>query len=316
MRSLVQLVLPIAVIVAVLTYGDTPAEPKQGAQLAMTSGGISLENSKNGSAVFNVGNLAPGDSGGGQVSLSNSGTLPGDLKLSQADVVDSPGPFGGQLSGVVQLTLSDLTNGNAVIYSGALSGLGQKALGSIAPGESRTYNFAITLPDGGAPPSPNGGDNAFRGSTMTARYQWDLTGDTPAPGGGGGFDDWDATGWVGNSSMRMNGRMSVKLALRKGIVNVYLRCSEACRLRARAALRRGSSLNSRRKSAYPKVPAQRVKISLKLSKRALKVLRKRVAKRGRDYIVVKVEVTDPRGGRLTTVKKKIITGKKKPANRR
>jgi hypothetical protein len=116
--------------------------------------------------------------------------------------------------------------------------------------------------------------------------------------------------------MRMHGRMSVKLALRKGIVNVYLRCSEACRLRARTALHRNSKLNSRRKSAHPKVPAKRVKLSLKLSKKALKSLRQRIAKRGRDYLVVKIEVTDPRGGRLTQVKKKIITGKKKAASRR
>lgn len=331
MRSVVQIVLPLAVVAAVLTYGDSPAQPAQGAALAMTSGGVTLENSKNGSAVFNVGNLAPGGSGGGQVALSNTGTLAGDLKLTQADVVDTPGPFGGRLSEGTRLTVTDQSNGNAVLYAGALSGLGQKALGRLAPGESRTYHFDIELPDGGVPPSPSGGDNAFRGSSMTARYQWDLTDVTPTPGptpppppsggnspGGapGGFNDWDATGWVGNSSMRMHGRMSVKLALRKGVVNVYLRCSEACRVRARTSLRRNSKLNSRRKSAYPKVPAQRVKLTLKLSKKALKALRQRIAKKGRDYLVVKIEVTDPRGGKLTSVKKKIITGKKKTAARR
>lgn len=121
MRSVVQIVLPLAVVAAVLTYGDSPA---QGAALAMTSGGVTLENSKNGSAVFNVGNLAPGGSGGGQVALSNTGTLAGDLKLTQADVVDTPGPFGGRLSEGTRLTVTDQSNGNAVLYAGALSGLG------------------------------------------------------------------------------------------------------------------------------------------------------------------------------------------------
>ena len=308
MRFFARLILPVAVIVTVLSYADSPAEPRPEARLAMSGGGVSLWNSHNGSAIFNVGNLGPGDSSGGQVSLSNTGTASGDLKLTQADLVDSPGPYGGQLSGVVQLAVLDQTNGNAVVYSGPLQNLGERALVRLGPGQSRSYYFAMTLPDGGA------GDNAFRGSSLTTRYRWDLV-EVPGAGGPSPDDgvDWDETGWVGNPviPMRMQGRMSVKLALRKGIINIYLRCSEPCRLKATAGLLKRKRLTAKAKSLRQPVPRKRTKISLKLSKKALKVLRARVGKKGKDHLTVKVVATDPRGGKLTMTKKKVIKGKKK-----
>ncbi len=97
-------------------------------------------------------------------------------------MLDQPGVNGGKLSNAVHLDVQDVTGGGAVpVFSGQLAGLQSRALGNIAPGEARTYRFTASLPDTGAPPSPTSGDNAYAGSSLTARYAWTAT--APDPGG-------------------------------------------------------------------------------------------------------------------------------------
>ena len=112
--------------------------------------------------------------------------------------------------------------------------------------------------------------------------------------------------------------MSVKLALKKGIINVYLRCSEPCRLNGTAGLCTSASA-SRRSAKSLKQPVAgeaHDDLAQALEEGAEGAARARWPRRARDYLIVKVEATDPRGGKLTMTKKKVITGAQEGKKRR
>src|SRR3954462_11383983 len=159
----------LLVVVAGLLYGYRPPERAPSVEIQNASGEIQLQNSKNGAAIFNAGGLAPGRQVTGTVQLSNTGTSAGALDLSQTDLVDNPGGLGA-LSGALQLSIRDVTSpGNPVdVFSGVPAALGTRSLGSLAPGQSRTYSFTATMPANGA--------SSLSGAAMSMRYVWTLTG--------------------------------------------------------------------------------------------------------------------------------------------
>jgi hypothetical protein len=315
---MVLLIASVALVAAMAGWQNPlPPEPPR-TEIAAASGTLSLANSLDGSAVLQVANLAPGGSASGTVTLSSTGTLGGDLAVRQVDLADTPGPGGGQLSQALQLSIRDVASGQ-IVYSGPLAALDSRALGYLSAGEQRSYVFTVQLPDGGVPPSPVGGDNAFAGATVNARYVWDLTGDDPGDGGGdggwngaggekpGGGGTGGGTGGGGQpggvaSKMRVSVKVSAKKAL-KGRVDVTVRCSEPCKLRAYAQLRK-RKLKTRRKSARSSVANKRVKLKLKLPKKVKASLAKHLAAKGKDYIVIYVRATDPRGG-VVSLKKQV-----------
>ncbi|MGD9736555.1 MAG: hypothetical protein AB7V58_13275 [Solirubrobacterales bacterium] len=62
---------------------------------ASASGAISMTNSKDGTAIFTLDNLGPGDSGQGEVTIANSGSAPGSLTLASLEPSDTPGRYAG-----------------------------------------------------------------------------------------------------------------------------------------------------------------------------------------------------------------------------
>ena len=176
--------MTLAAIVAVsgcAVAASSGVRAKPAAVISQASGTFQITNSRDGQAIFQAQGLAPGRSVSGTVQLSNAGTLAGDLGLHQLDVVDQPGANGGRLSGAVHLEVQDITGGSLVpVFAGQLAALQSSALGSIAPGEARTYRFTASLPDGGSPPSPTSGDNAYAGSALSVRYSWQATAPDPA----------------------------------------------------------------------------------------------------------------------------------------
>ena len=179
--------MSLAAIVAVCgcaVAANSRVRAHPSAVISQASGTFQITNSRDGQAIFQAQGLAPGRSVTGTVQLSNTGTLAGDLGLQQLDVLDQPGANGGRLSNAVHLDVQDITGGNLIpVFAGQLASLQTSSLGGIAPGEARTYRFTASLPDGGAPPSPTGGDNAYAGSALSVRYSWHAT--APDPGGGG-----------------------------------------------------------------------------------------------------------------------------------
>ncbi|MGH2761445.1 MAG: hypothetical protein ACRDLD_02505, partial [Thermoleophilaceae bacterium] len=124
-------------------------------RLVLTSGGtLELSNSLDGAAVLSADDMRPGALASGTISVSNTGSLDGALSLAQADLVDAPGPLGGRLSDHLQLAVEELGAGATVqsLYAGTLSGLGSRALGTLGAGQTRSYRFTVSFPDGGAPP--------------------------------------------------------------------------------------------------------------------------------------------------------------------
>jgi len=140
---------------------------------------VRLVDSRDGSAIFTIAGLAPGGSGEGTVTLSNSGVLPASLSLSIKNLVDVPGPNGGALSQALTLSVVDVTDAGQprTLYDEGRFVPGQTIdIGSLAPEGSRTFKLIVEFPDGGRPADQRSGDNAFMGSVMRVDLGWTGTG--------------------------------------------------------------------------------------------------------------------------------------------
>ena len=112
------------------------------------------------------------------------------------------------------------------------------------------------------------------------------------------------------SKMRVSIKVNAKKALKKGRVDVSVRCAEPCKIRAYAMLRKRKKMKTRRKSAVTRVANKKATIKLKLPKKVKANLKKTLAKKKKDYIVVYVTATDPRGG-VVNLKKQVRVKKAK-----
>ena len=271
-----------------------PAEPAQ-AVLTQATGDLHLTNSRDGQAIFEARGLAPGRSVTGTVQLANSGTLPGDLSLQQLDVQDTPGAGGGLLSNAVTLDIKDVSGGNLVpIFAGRLGGLGSRPLGAIGPSETRTFRFTASLPDGGLPPGPTAGDNAFAGAGLTVRYAWTATAGDTGPGP--------------SKSPVVKLKLRKKKLLKKGILDVMATCDIACRVSAYAKLpkakRARRALKTRTRTATLTTPNRAARIRLKVGKKARRQLLKTLKRKKRVRLKVVVTVSSASGGPSTTYTRK------------
>lgn len=128
---------------------------------AATSGTLTQLNSKDGSAVFDLTNLKPGDTLNGSLNLTNTGSLPATFSLTET--VSTNGFSADNLT----LTITNTTSG-ATVYNGTFGGLvdGAKTdLGVFQPGAANNYKFTVKL----AQAAPN----TDQGKTASATYQWD-----------------------------------------------------------------------------------------------------------------------------------------------
>jgi hemolysin type calcium-binding protein len=138
------------------------------------SGSLSLSNSREGAAIFTASNLAPGHSTEGTVTIANTGSAAGSLALSSAELSDSPGTYGGNLSEVLDLQIAETGSGTEV-YSGTLDSMPEQKLGLLAPGDSRTYRFSVSLPESESPAADWSGENIYQSASASVGYDWTLT---------------------------------------------------------------------------------------------------------------------------------------------
>jgi hypothetical protein len=144
--------------------------------LSSAAGSMSLTNSKEGAAIFTIGSIGPGDSDQGEVTVMNSGAVPGSLALSSLDLTDTLGRYGGRLSERLVLRLEDISSGApSQLYSGQIVAMPELQLGDLAVGESRTYRFVVAMIDGGPPASPYVDDNIYQRAGTGLGYEWTLT---------------------------------------------------------------------------------------------------------------------------------------------
>lgn len=140
---------------------------------AVTSGTLTQANSKEGQALFSVGNLKPGDVVNGKVTLTNTGSLPADFSLTEKNATND---FTGDNLTMVVKDVKDpaIASDDVVVHQGTFGQFRTAAdLGTFAAKESRTYVFTVTF--------AADADNRDQGQTASATYAWDavqLTGST------------------------------------------------------------------------------------------------------------------------------------------
>jgi hypothetical protein len=294
-------VLALAAIVAAARSPRAEAQPST----IRTSGGM-VSNSKNGSAILS-GNLGPGDSLSGTVTIGNIGNEAGVFTLSASHLLDSPGPGGGSFAGRLLLTVDDVTNPAAPVrvYLGPLGALPSTALGSFDRFATRTYLFTVSWPDGGA------ADSAFTGSALSVEFDW-STGD----GGGGGDQSSPppstGDGGGGPPSDRQsppNLRFSTakkQRVLRHHWLAAKANCDQACRLTVTAKLsvkgvRRAVKLHPMRRTL---TAGHATRLKIKLPKAVLRKVRS--ALRAHRKTVVTLTVTAAGGaGRAAPVRRSV-----------
>jgi hypothetical protein len=132
---------------------------------SFTAGDLAHTNSGDGQVVIDAAGMVPGASKSTTLTLTGSGDLTGAYTLSESGVADTPASPG--LSGVLVLTVEDVTGTPATLFQGTVSAFSAVGLGSIGPGETRTYRLTLAYPAG-----PN--DAALQGATMTLGL--DVTG--------------------------------------------------------------------------------------------------------------------------------------------
>jgi hypothetical protein len=276
----------LAVVAACAGSGFARSERPPQAVLTQATGDLRLSDSRDGQAIFHASGLAPGGSVTGTVRLANGGTLPGDLALQELDVRDRPGPGGGLLSNVVSLQITDITGGSSIpVFAGRLGRVGNRSLGAIGPGASRTFRFTATLPDT---------NNAFAGSGLTVRYGWTAT----STGGGPGPSGQPVATF----------RVKSKKLLKRRFLDVMTTCNMPCRVTAQARLpkvKRGKkAAKSRKRTVTLVTPNKTARIRLKISRKAQRGLRQVLKKKKRAVVKVKLTVTAASGGQAVNYTKK------------
>jgi len=307
------------VLLAGLTTAAGGAADPPAAQLTMSSGGsLELSNSLAGAAVLSAENMAPGASAAGTVSVSNMGGSDGAFSLSQANVVDAPGPFGGRPSDHFQLAVEEISAGGSTaqsLYSGVLSGLGTRPLGSIRAGETRTYRFTVNFPDTGVPPAPGLGDNLFQSASLSVDYVWAASSEDSGAGagGGGGSGAGGGSGGGSNGSGSGSGQASLTLRLagkrvqrplRRRRLVVQAKCSQACRLTPSARVNKARGVGKLRARKATASAAKGRRLIFKLSRKKARALGRVLRRRKR--VVAVAKVTAAAAGVKVTAKRRIV----------
>lgn len=127
------------------------------------AGSLSHTNSKAGQVVVDATDLRPGVSMEGTVTITGGGTLTGFYTLSKGAVVDDPVDPG--LSKTLVLFIQE-AGAATPLYDDRVDLMPPTlALGTIAPGASRTYTVRLTYPAAAADPS-------LQGAAMTLPLQF------------------------------------------------------------------------------------------------------------------------------------------------
>ena len=122
----------------------------------VASGTLTQSNSKAGAAVFNISNIKPGDVVGGEVTITNTGSLPAVMSATE-------GSFSSTFVTASNLKLV-VTEGATELYNGNFGSMGTKALGTFTAGQAKTFKFTVTFAQTAG--------NAEQGKTASATYTW------------------------------------------------------------------------------------------------------------------------------------------------
>jgi len=169
---------------------------------SLSSGTLTMTNSKNGHLILSVSsNMKPGDVACGSVTITNSGSLPGQVELSESNVVGGgAASFGRDLQmNIVQggsfSSGCTLAAGGSSVYNSSfdslpitkLTGNGTAGTGEAAGDwnstEAHTFAVVVSFPNSGnatppafpATPQPTNSDNQYQNQTASAELDWYST---------------------------------------------------------------------------------------------------------------------------------------------
>jgi hypothetical protein len=134
------------------------------------TGSLSIGNSP-ATALFTSAGMKPGDSATGNVSITNTGSLAGDFKLTTANATGTT--LLNQLDAVVTDcgaytgTLPNCTTGASTVYTGKLGSLSNQTLGNYAGGVKHYYKIVVTL--------PGTTTDTFQSQTASVDFAWSAT---------------------------------------------------------------------------------------------------------------------------------------------
>jgi hypothetical protein len=159
-----------------------------------SAGSLSMDNSKNGAAIFSPTNMKPGGPAQtGILDIKNTGSIDGAFTLSRDQLTNSdsgapnPAPFASKVDlWVVDCGKHTINNGpygpepvtpscgdadDSTLYNGTLAGQNTAlALGTYHPGEQHRYWFGASL--------DSSAGNEYTGDGASARYVFDAV-ETP-----------------------------------------------------------------------------------------------------------------------------------------
>jgi hypothetical protein len=306
MAARLTLLFALAALVAWAAGGH--ASPSAAPSITLADGAFSQSNSRDGQAILSASGMAPGASVEGTVTVGNNGSTYAGFTLVRGAVSDQPGAGGGRLSDRLQLRVDDLSAGR-LIYAGRLIDMSPPSLGRFGPGESHSFRFRVTLPDGGP-----AADNAYAGSAASIRFDWlaqhdDVPKPPTQPGPGQGADPPPpppppTAAMAPRLTLTAKGTQRV-LRQRGAIVTAV--CDQACTLRADGSL----TAKTAKARAWTMTPQTaklaaggRAKLKLKLSKGAKRALASALKRRRKVKLSVRVTATGA-SGKSTTVRRSI-----------
>jgi len=170
-RALLSLVVLAALAVAlqsVVLSGASFTAAGANPLNSLAAGTLVHINSANGQVVLDAAGMVPGVSKTSTLTLTGSGDIAGTYTLSTTGVVDTPASPG--LSGVLVLTVENVTGTPMTLFQGTVSTFSAVGLGLIGPGDARTYRLTLAYPAGTD-------DVALQGATMTLGLN--ITGVSP-----------------------------------------------------------------------------------------------------------------------------------------
>jgi len=237
--------LVVLASVARLTTGS--ANAPGGLAVSFSGDPFHRSGDRDGPPAMSIRGLKAGEATSGTVTVRNPGPGPRWFWLSQAGLSERLGDAGGRLSDSLQLTILDVTDigSPASVYRGPATSLGARPLGFLGPDAGRTYSFTAHLPMT-RPPRTTGPTDPYRGARADIAYAWHTIVGAPAPA------PHPVRLWTTKPRQEKPARAPVRRrrdssaprvafsarprqrVLRSGTLAVGVRCSEACRIGAKA----------------------------------------------------------------------------------
>ena len=297
-------------------------------------GPVTIASDRAGTALLHGEGIMPGDSVTGLITLTNKGDKAGRLALMLSGLRDHPGLYGGRLSSVLRLRIDDLTSGGAPVET-TLARATPLALADLKGREARTYKVTATFPDTGVPAGPALGDNAQQGSSVEIAMTWQIDGADPVPPppptkpatppvSAPGVVPAPAPAPTSAQPPRLvTLRVPHQRVLGPRKLRVFASCDVRCKLKFSAKLDNAPKPAKPGKKAKPRrvIMGRKVfkaskrwktlkrvgkekRYTLKLTRRALRKLRRQLHTKGRVGITVTAKMRSPAGNRV--VRRRIV----------